>query len=203
MVQNLGNGDSLYYFPYFNVCLIFFIYIITKQNKNPHSTITIVSNILCRILRFISQNSDFVCLGMGPDSIFTQFSSESNTIYRLISENYTYTTVPQIFKYIPNLKGKSLSSLIPPLQAFLYSYLLISYPFPETINSMKAEPVFVFIHLGVPSAYQSAYEIKFCWMNKWIDNSKEKKEELSAVRYFKINFRELSEIKFVSCQKSI
>lgn len=36
-LQNLGNGDSLYYLPYFSVCLKFFIYKITKQNKNPCS----------------------------------------------------------------------------------------------------------------------------------------------------------------------
>lgn len=152
-LQNLSNGDSLHYFPYFNVCLKIFIYKITKQKKNPcsfhynhnfQSWVCLRIHILCRIPIFIPQNSDFVCLGMGPDSVFTQSSSESDTIYRLISENYTYTTVPQIFKYIPNLKGKALSYLIPPLQALLHSNLLISYPFPETINSMKAEPVFVF-----------------------------------------------------------
>lgn len=113
-------------------------------NHNFQSWVCLRIHILCRIPIFIPQNSDFVCLGMGPDSVFTQSSSESDTIYRLISENYTYTTVPQIFKYIPNLKGKALSYLIPPLQALLHSNLLISYPFPETINSMKAEPVFVF-----------------------------------------------------------
>ena len=68
------------------VCLKFFIYKITKQNKNPcffhynHSFQTwacLRIHISCRILGLIPQNSDFVCLGSG--SIFNKSSRESST----------------------------------------------------------------------------------------------------------------------------
>lgn len=83
--QNLGNGSSWYYFPYFYVCLKFFIYKIIKLNKNILSysfqtwECLRIHNSSQRILGLIPKNSDFVCLGMGPDSIFNKSSSESDT----------------------------------------------------------------------------------------------------------------------------
>lgn len=45
-LQNLGSGGSLCYFPHFCECLKFFIYKITKQNKNSCSfPTTIVSKL--------------------------------------------------------------------------------------------------------------------------------------------------------------
>lgn len=182
-LQNLGNGIYNTIFP--TLMYVWNCSFIKWPNKTKiHVPSTITSfqiwvclriHISCRILRFIPQNSDFVYLGMGPDSIFTQSSIESDTIYRIQSTD-SYLKIIFILLYHKSLNISQTSkekhyhiSYLP----LLRPYLLISYPFPETINSMKAKPMFVFIHHGVPSAYQSACKIKFCWMNKWINNSKE------------------------------